>query len=135
MHDHHLHFFPLWLFSPNHFELTICFATSLWIHYLIPEMTINSRFFSQFHFKFTIVFARSLYIHYRFREFTLCFANSLWNRYLLREFTIHQKSFRGFGLNQLLFPRINSDFIIYFTNSIWICSFYSESFTYYDSFT
>ena len=142
---------PLWIhvFSPNHYGFTICYAISLWTHYLFYDNTINtlsaSRFYykftmdtlliSQIHFKFTIFFAKSLYIHYRFREFTICFANSLLNCYLFREFTIHQKSFRGFGLNQLLFPRINSDFIIYFTNSIWICSFYSESFTYYDSFT
>ena len=49
-------------------EFTISFAISLWIQYLIPEITMNVLFS-----------AKSIWIHYRLRDFTM---NSLF------EFTI-----------------------------------------------
>ena len=75
-------------FSRNHYEVTICFAISLWIHYPIPRITMWTFSFSQnhykftiflrFHYEYTIFFAQSIWIHYLLREFTTFFANCLW---------------------------------------------------------
>ena len=120
--------------SGIHFEYTICFAYFLWIHHL----TINLLSFSRNHCEFTFFFENPLLMKYLFRDISLnslfvwvihyriavCFLNSLY---------IKNHS-RGFGLNQLFFPRINSEFIVYVANPIWICPLVSESFTNNDSF-
>ena len=50
-----------------HYEYTIDFANSLWIHYLIPEINIKLLSSSRFLFEFILFF-----------EFSICFANSPW---------------------------------------------------------
>ena len=57
--------------SRFHYELTIYFAISLWIHYLNPENTI--------------VFAKLIWIHYLLRDFT---RNSSFFRQFTTYFTI-----------------------------------------------
>ena len=83
------------IFSPNHYELTICFATSLWIHNLIPEITIDSLSFPRNKFEFSFSFEISQWIHCLFCESTLnprFFAKSLWIHYLLRHITMNTLS-------------------------------------------
>ena len=101
--------------SRFYYEFTVCSANLPWIHYLLHDFTMNSISISRFHYLFresifsTLSVSRYLFIHY---SIAICFVNSLYIR----------NQFRGFSLNQLLFPRINSEFIIYFANPIWIWS-------------
>ena len=93
------------------------------IHYLIREFTMNPLSFSRNHNEFTILFVYHC-------EYTIFFENLLWIHYLSRDISLNSLSvslnhykiaiyfvnllyienqFRGFGLNQLFSPRINSD--------------------------
>ena len=56
-----------------HFEFTIFFANSLWIHFF-RELTLNSLSIPRIHWKFSLNSIRY--------EFTICFANSLLIHYL-----------------------------------------------------
>ena len=70
--------------SRKHFEFTICFAKTLWIHYLFREFTINPLFFrvftltlpsvSRIYYQLTINFAKN-------HDFTIYSANSPWIDY------------------------------------------------------
>ena len=101
--------------SRNQNEFTFCYAKSVWIHYLCPELTINGLFFSPIAMypvpfswnndKFTIFFAKTLS--------TIIFvANQLWYYSLLRVFTINTSSF--------------SWFIICIAYSLWIHYHFSK---------
>ena len=128
-------------YSHNHYEYTICFAKTIWIHYLLGDFTMMSLSVSRIHFK-SIFFAKSLRIRYLFLDYLV---NSLSISQIHRKSTIHYL-FCVISLDSLSFSlihyeivisRINSEFIIYFIylfRSIWICSLYSKSFTYYDPF-
>ena len=84
--------------SRFHYEFTICFAISLWIHYLFREFTLNPLFP-----------ANSLWIHYLLCEFTMnsksfsrlyfkfiiLIENTLWTSYFLPAFTMNSLSFSG----------------------------------------
>ena len=120
---------PLWIhvFSPNHYGFTICYAISLWTHYLFYDNTINtlsaSRFYykftmdtlliSQIHFKFTIVFARSLSVSLIHCEIAICYVNSLyiknhfvdsaWINYCFRESTLNSLSISRTQFESALF--------------------------------
>ena len=100
------------------FDFAIFFATSLWIHYLNPEITMNSRFFRDFTM-ISLFFVKSLWIHSFFREFTICFATWLCRHYLLHDFAI----------DSLSFPLTNLEFTIYFAitlNSLLISEIHCE---------
>ena len=60
-------------------ECTICFANSLWFHYLLRDFSLNSLFFPEFTFN-SLSASRFQY------EFTISFANSPWIHFL-REIT------------------------------------------------
>ena len=107
--------------SRIHYEFTIYFTISLWIHSLFREYTINSVSFSQAHFQFTIesriycefpnnfaiilnltiFFANLLSISRKCLEFTICFAITLWIHYRFREFTMN--SLLLFGNSLLIY--------------------------------
>ena len=121
--------------SRFYYESTIYFGNSLWIRYLFRDFTMDSLSFSRNHCEFTFYFENISFcfaislnslsvslIHY---SIAICLVNSLYIK----------NHFRGFSLKEILFSRINSEFIIYFPNSTWICYLYSKSFTYNDSFT
>ena len=91
------------IFARFHYDYSIYFGNSLLVHYLFCEFPLNSQSASRFYYEFTVVFAKSLL-----------------NRYLYREFTIHKKSFSWIRIESTFFPRIISEFNIYFANPIWI---------------
>ena len=117
-------------FSQNQNEFTFCYAKSVWIHYLCPELTMNGLFFSPIAMypvpfswnndKFTIFFAKTLS--------TIIFvANQLWYYSLLRVFTINTSSFSRFIICiayslwiHYLFPKIHSEFIIHYFNIFFV---------------
>ena len=104
-------------------------AKSLWIHFLLGDITLNSLSFSRNQFEFIICFGISLLIHYLFREFTM---NSVWNHYetTMKSLWIHylfanslsvspiHYLFRKFALNPLSFLRNRYEFTILFTLSL-----------------
>ena len=45
--------------SQFHYEVTIFFTNSIWIHYFIPKITMNTLFFSRNQYLITICFANS----------------------------------------------------------------------------
>ena len=117
-----------------HRESTIYFVISLWIHYLFCDFSMDLLYISEIYFKYSVCYANFLWIHYLFTlsiswiyfKFTFYFAISFLNHYLFRLFTmkslfiscIHFTSkIIFFGLLQLLFPRINSEFIIFFSRT------------------
>ena len=102
-------------------SLTIPFEfSSLWIHHLFSEFTLNSRIHLQFIFFFAISFANPLRIHFLFREFTLnslfCVnwltisfeSNSLWIHYL-----------------PLSISRVDFQFTIYLLIDSWLMIFFN----------
>jgi len=114
-----------------HRESTIYFVISLCYHYLFCDFSMDLLYISEIYFKYSVCYANFLWIHYLFTlsiswiyfKFTFYFAISFLNHYLFRLFTmkslfiscIHFTSkIIFFGLLQLLFPRINSEFIIFF---------------------
>ena len=112
--------------SRFHYEFTICFANSPWIHYLFRRITMNFLSFSLFHCKntiffrdFTIDFTNFLWIHNLLREFTL-------NSHLLWDFTINSSSFSLITLNSLSFSRTHYLFRgftlnpLFFAKPLWI---------------
>ena len=117
-------------FSRNQNEFTFCYAKSVWIQYLCPELTINGLFFSPIAMypvpfswnndKFTIFFAKT--------PSTITFVeNQLWYYSLLRVFTINTSSFSRFIICiayslwiHYLFPKIHSEFIIHYFNIFFV---------------
>ena len=81
------------------FEFTFFFAISLWVHYLLSEITMNAQFFSQNQF-----------------EFTICFANGRRFHHLCYEFPMNSLS----SLNSLSFLRIHLESTILFSELPWI---------------
>ena len=106
------------------FESTIYFVISLWIHYLFREFPMNSQSTSRYYYEFTILIAKSLCSHFLFRESTFNTLSDSRNISLisLSVSLIHYEIAIYFvkSLKSTIFPRINSEFIIYFANSIWI---------------
>ena len=108
-----------------HFEFTIFFANSLWIHFF-RELTFNSLSIPRIHWKFslnsiryefTICFANSLLIHFLFRELTfnsLSIYHDSW--YFLIKLLIHFE----FTSNLLSSSRIHYQFTIFLADSLWI---------------
>ena len=89
------------------------FAKSIWIHYLLRDLALNSLSYSRNHYllrRFTMntqstlrFYDESTGIHY---QFTICFLNELW---ILDFFT-----------NPISFLRNHYKLTIYFTTSLWI---------------
>ena len=88
------------IFPRNHYRFTIYFAISIWIHYLIPEITMNTLFFSR----------NEIWIHNLLRNLTLNSLSSFRNHY---QYNIYLQ-------NQFWFT-------ICFAISLWIHSIFSNS--------
>ena len=71
--------------SRNHYRFTIFFAISIWIHYLIPEITINTLFFCEINLDL--------------------FPKSQWKYYLIRKINMNTLSVSRFWIH-FLFPDI-----------------------------
>ena len=76
-------------------ELTVCYAISLWIHYLFWETTLNS-----------------LLSHFE------TILKSVWNRYLLGDFFYYL--FREFTFNSLSTSRFHNEFTFFIATSLVI---------------
>ena len=79
--------------SRFHFDCTICFVISLWIHYHFPEITMK-----------TLVFI----------------AKSVWIHYLLRDFTMNSLNISVIHFDMLSVSRISYKIAIYFAILLWI---------------
>ena len=91
--------------SRIHIESTFS-AKSLWTHYLLRDITMNTLSISWFHYEYTICLANWLWLSVTriYEKFTM---NTLW---------IHEK----FTMNTLLISRILFEFTILFPKPIWI---------------
>ena len=67
--------------SRYHFDSTICFVISLWIHYHFHEINVNSLPISRFYYEFNIFSPKSLLIHFFIAE-------TIWIHYFCRDFTM-----------------------------------------------
>ena len=80
---------------------------------------MNSLSISLIYYEFTIYFANILWIHYIFREFTIIhfrIANLLWKYFVFRVYT----------KNSLSISQIHHEFILFYTNPLWIQFRFSE---------
>ena len=72
------------IFSWFHYELTFCFANTLWIHLVFCKYTMNSPSFLRIYNEFTVFIKNLVRIHLNFPkthyEFTIFIADSLSNR-------------------------------------------------------
>ena len=100
-------------FLPNHFEFTICFAISLWLHYLFRELSMHSLSALRLTMN-TLSFSR---IYSLFCDFTMD-SPSVSRIYLESTF------FLRITLNSLSASRLHYEFTICFANSPRIHFFY-----------
>ena len=91
------------------YKFTIFDATSLWIHCLFRECTMNLRSYSRSYYEFIIYFAKVLWTHDLFRQFTI---NSL----SFRECTMKSLSILR---NHFSISRIQYELTLCFVNSLY----------------
>ena len=125
------------------------FAKSIWIHYMLRDLSLNWLSYSRNHYEYTIFceinmnslsvslnHLKSIFLlnHYKI---TICLAISLWKHYLLREFSMNSLSAEQFLFEFTIFfanspwipffPRNHYKFTILFPKSLWIHYFFAKS--------
>ena len=97
-------------YSRNHYDYTILDPKSIWIHYLLRQVTLNRHFLGEItlnSLSFWEITINPLSASQFSFEFTIFFAISLWSHYLIREIT----------MNSRFFSRFHYKFTIFFANS------------------
>jgi len=106
--------------SRIHFESKV-FRQTLWINFLLRDITMNELSISWFYYEYTICLANLLWIYYLLREYTknslsasrfhyeytICLSNSPWIHYFFRDINMNSLSTSRFLFEFILFFRIH----------------------------